>query len=140
MRNGDDTEPFHVEWLNMGIEKFEFLNTLAERLHGSASARTIYGDPVEAAGKTIIPVARVAYGLGGGYEPAPKHGVEHPGWKRGEGGGGGIMVHPLGVVEVTREYTRFIPLHGTAASRAGWAAAALLIGFVAGKLYADSVR
>ena len=38
---------------------------VAERL-GSADARTIYGDPVERNGTTVIPVAKVRFGFGGG--------------------------------------------------------------------------
>ena len=99
----------------MGMK--EVLQSLAERLHHSASVKTVYGEPVEAQGRTIIPVARVAYGLGGGS-----------GWKSGttgeasggdtassndpKTGGGGIVVTPVGVVEVLPEGTRYVPLGG----------------------------
>ena len=43
----------------------ETLETLADRLQ-STSVRAVYGEPVSAEGKTIIPVARVAFGFGGG--------------------------------------------------------------------------
>jgi len=41
------------------------LQAIAERLHSSSSIHTIYGDPIEAQGKTLIPVAKVSYGFGG---------------------------------------------------------------------------
>jgi uncharacterized spore protein YtfJ len=45
----------------------EFFDTLLERIHAGANVKTVYGEPVEAQGKTIIPVAKVAYGFGAGY-------------------------------------------------------------------------
>lgn len=42
------------------------LQAIAERLHSSSSIHTIYGDPIEAQGKTLIPMAKVSYGFGGG--------------------------------------------------------------------------
>ena len=47
----------------MGVH--QLLEPLLERLHSSASVKTIYGEPIEVAGKTLIPIAKVAYGLGG---------------------------------------------------------------------------
>jgi hypothetical protein len=42
------------------------LQAITKRLHSSSSIHTIYGDPIEAQGKTLIPVAKVSYGFGGG--------------------------------------------------------------------------
>ena len=39
---------------------------LAERLGASASASSVFGEPVERDGVTVIPVARVRWGVGGG--------------------------------------------------------------------------
>ena len=41
----------------------EVFDTIIERLNGGASVRAVYGEPVEAQGKTIIPVAKVMYGF-----------------------------------------------------------------------------
>ena len=45
----------------MGVQGF-----IAERVQTTASVNAIYGEPVSAEGKTIIPVARVRYAFGGG--------------------------------------------------------------------------
>jgi uncharacterized spore protein YtfJ len=116
----------------MAIEKFQFLQSLSENLRGSANVKTVYGEPIQADGKTIIPVARVAYGLGGGYgkvdhRDGNEQGDEVP---VGQGGGGGVTVNPIGVFEVTQEQTRFIPLGG---KKIKWAAA-FFAGFVMAKL------
>jgi uncharacterized spore protein YtfJ len=51
---------------------------LAERLGLSASAKTVFAEPVQREGVTVIPVAKVRYGSGGGG------GIEE-----GQGNGGG---------------------------------------------------
>jgi uncharacterized spore protein YtfJ len=94
-----------------------FLETLADKLQTSASVRTVFGEPIHALGKVIIPVARVAYGFGGGYGEAKPSDNEAPAahatpQSQGSGGGGGVSVVPIGVVEVTAETTRFISLRG----------------------------
>jgi uncharacterized spore protein YtfJ len=69
-----------------------FLDTLAQRLGGTANAATIFGAPVERGDVTVIPVARAAYGFGGGS--GTRSGDE------GSGGGGGVRVAPVGYIEI----------------------------------------
>ena len=76
-----------------------FVERFAEKLGVTANATNIYGAPVERNGITVIPVAKVMYGLGGGG------GSE--GGKKGEGGGGGVAVTPIGFIEITDERARF---------------------------------
>ncbi len=105
----------------------DFFQTLTERLHSSAHVRTIYGDPITAEGKTIIPVARVAYGFGGGSgRKGQAEGEE------GGGGGGGVATTPVGIVEITANGTRFVAV-GDAKKFALAAAIAILFGFWAGR-------
>lgn len=88
----------------------ELFKSISERVQTTATVKTVYGDPIEAEGKTIIPVARVAYGFGGGggsrtsrdsqESEAPAEG--------GGGGGGGVSVTPVGIIEVTAGETRYI--------------------------------
>lgn len=88
----------------------ETLETLAERLQATG-VRTIYGEPISAEGRTIIPVARVSYGFGGGDAQAGIPGTQSHNGKgegAGAGGGGGVHAVPAGVVEITREQTRFV--------------------------------
>ena len=88
----------------MNIEQYS--KSIIERLQASASVKTIYGDPVTAEGKTVIPVARVAYGFGAGFGPGKNGGTE----TSTGGTGGGVAAGPIGVVEITKEDTRFIPI------------------------------
>src|ERR1700740_753047 len=84
------------------------LQSLKENILGQAGVKTIYGDPITAQGKTVIPVAKVAYGYGAG---AGTGGVGNSS-AQGEGGGGGCGVRavPVGVIEVSDQQTRFIPI------------------------------
>ena len=75
------------------------LLSLIDPLSKSASVRSVYGEAFTANGKTIIPVARIAYGFGSG------------GGKDGEGGGGGVYAEPVGCIEVTEAETRFIAVN-----------------------------
>jgi hypothetical protein len=52
----------------MGVH--QILEPLLERLHIDANIKTIYGEPINLEGKTLIPVAKVMYGLGGGFGKA----------------------------------------------------------------------
>ncbi|MFJ7290366.1 spore germination protein GerW family protein [Streptomyces collinus] len=72
------------------------LERLADRLGGRASVTAVYGEPVIADGVTVIPVAKVAFGFGGGA------GREVGSTKSGDGGGGGggAEAKPLGYIEI----------------------------------------
>ncbi len=94
----------------MGVH--QLLQPLLEILHASADIKTIYGEPIQVEGKTIIPVAKVMYGLGGGFGKAKSRDKE--GWTEekpaGESGGGGIRIVPVGVIEVSADRTQFLSL------------------------------
>ncbi|WP_432193662.1 GerW family sporulation protein [Streptomyces sp. bgisy027] len=82
------------------------LERLAERLGGRASVAAVYGDPVTAHGITVIPVAKVAYGFGGGTGRT----VEGAKAGDGGGGGGGVEVRPLGYIEIRDGVTAYRPV------------------------------
>jgi uncharacterized spore protein YtfJ len=84
------------------------LQSLKESIVGQVGVKTIFGEPISAQGKTVIPVAKLVYGYGGG---AGTGGVGNSS-AQGEGGGGGAGVRavPVGVIEVSDQETRFIPI------------------------------
>jgi len=85
----------------------QLFQPIVERLQGSANVSVVYGEPIVAARKTIVPVARVGYGFGAGGGVRTKSTDEAPG-EEGGGGGGGISVNPIGVIEISETSTRFI--------------------------------
>ncbi|HWA82775.1 MAG TPA: spore germination protein GerW family protein [Fimbriimonadaceae bacterium] len=86
------------------MSEHESFDGMVTSLKDSATVRNVYGDPVQAGEKTIIPVANVAYGFGGGESK------DHEG---GFGGGGGMRARPIGVVEISGSETRWVPLNPT---------------------------
>ncbi len=100
-----------------------FIGNLASELGQSASVKNVFGEPVTAGAKTIIPVAQIAYGFGGGHGRGYKRGKKKESKKtdeasgngndkaRGEGagGGGGMYAKAKGIYEITPTRTRFIP-------------------------------
>ena len=105
----------------------EFIQSIIDRLQTAASVKTVFGEPMELKGRAIIPVAKVAYGFGAGSGTGKKT-------ESGEGGagaGGGIAVRPAGVLEITQEQTRFIPIGGRRRL-----IGALLVGLILGILIA----
>jgi uncharacterized spore protein YtfJ len=84
------------------------LQPLKESVLTEAKVKAIYGEPISANEKTIIPVAKIMYAYGAGA------GIGGVGDKntRGEGGGGGggVRAVPAGVIEVSNQQTRFVPI------------------------------
>jgi uncharacterized spore protein YtfJ len=86
----------------------DLLQRLGETLGSTATVKSVFGEPIQANGKTVVPVAKVAYGFGGGFG-AGKHGKKLDQQGEGGGGGGGVRAFPAGVLEITEDSTRFIP-------------------------------
>lgn len=85
--------------------------SFSERLGGFATVKNVYGKPIGAQRKTIIPVARVRYGFGGGGRA--RNGSEEVGTPEEGGGGGGLVAVPSGVIEVAASGTRFVSASDT---------------------------
>jgi hypothetical protein len=78
------------------------LERLASQVGGKAGAKAVFGDPVERDGITVIPVARVRWGVGAGGGEGPEG--------SGSGGGGGVAADPIGYIEVTPAGAIFRPI------------------------------
>jgi uncharacterized spore protein YtfJ len=81
---------------NLALKLSENIRTLG--------VKSAYGDPVEVDGVTIIPVALVQFGFGGGSDVAGADGSEGAG-----GGGGGGMSVPIGAYVKSAGSVRFEP-------------------------------
>jgi uncharacterized spore protein YtfJ len=94
---------------------YSSLKTVVEQLQSNASVKAVFGEPIYSNDKVIIPVARIAYGFGGGggakgndSNKVQSEPSTHSDRSEGGGGGGGITVIPIGVVEISGGKTRFI--------------------------------
>ncbi len=76
------------------------VDRLADRLGVHSGARTLFADPVEHDGVTVIPVGKVRYGFGGGG------GARETG-QQGGGGGGFVQMSPVGYIELRKGKTTF---------------------------------
>ena len=84
------------------------LQSLRESILSQASVKAIYGEPISAHGKTVIPVAKLIYGYGAG---AGTGGVGDSSARgEGGGGGGGVRAVPVGVIEISDQPTCFVPI------------------------------
>jgi len=82
----------------------EILRALGERVQTAGHVRSVFGEPITAHGRTLVPVARIRFGLGAGGK-----GRTEANSPDRQGGGAGVMARPAGVFEITEAGTRFIP-------------------------------
>jgi uncharacterized spore protein YtfJ len=97
----ETTAPGREETTNSGPPNF--LERMAEKLGMQARSASVYSEPIEKNGVTIVPVAKVRWGFGGGG--GSKQGKEH-----GSGGGGGMRVTPVGFIELKDGQSEFKPI------------------------------
>ena len=129
------------------MENGNLIEKLASQFGQSASVKNVFGESVQAGAKTIIPVAQIAYGVGGGRGQGRKKNSKRmyaePGELKdadgvvseGGGAGGGIYAKPKGVYEITSTSTRFIP-----ASNTQQILIAVAIGFIVSGLFKRSKK
>jgi uncharacterized spore protein YtfJ len=79
-----------------------FIGTLAEKLGAAARAATIFAEPVERDGITVIPIAKARWAFGGGAGQRKE--------ADGAGGGGGVQVTPVGFIEIKNGQANFRPI------------------------------
>ena len=101
-----------------------FVERIAERVGAKASVRAVFGEPIERDGITVIPVARVRWGFGGGAGRGPiavgpgidadgaatEGGTDEGRSGVGTGGGGGATADPVGYLEIGPDGVSFIPI------------------------------
>lgn len=95
----------------------EILQSLVERFSATANVKQVFGDAIQANGKTIIPVARLHYRLGAGGGSGETKSDSQQGPRSGGGGGGGgglVSARPIGALEISDSGTRFIHFVDTA--------------------------
>ncbi|HJH32362.1 MAG TPA: sporulation protein [Methanosarcinaceae archaeon] len=91
----------------MSVENI--IKEITGELERLVTTKTVIGEPVEAAGKTIIPVTKVSFGFGSG-------GGEGKGDKGetgfGGGGGAGAKIEPIAFIVVSENETRLLTVSG----------------------------
>ena len=108
----------------------QYYQSFAEKLQDSATVKTVYGEPIEASGRTIIPAARVvACGFGGGSATQGDNDSV-----TGATGGGGVSTTPIGIFEVTSSGSRFVGI-GSWKKAVVWLSVGIGVGFILGRRF-----
>jgi uncharacterized spore protein YtfJ len=110
----------------------EMLQSLVGCLQHGASAKTVFGDPIAAEGRTLIPVAKVGGGWGGGLHPIQADPAKQETAESRLGFGAGFGAKPLGVIEVSQEGTKFISI-GIGKKILGALTLGLIVGLILGR-------
>lgn len=85
------------------------LEQITGTIRDAATVRTVFGDPYEVDGVTVIPVARTGGGGGAGEGQGPKASSDDGGGG-GSGGGFGFGTTPVGVYVVKDGAVSFVPV------------------------------
>lgn len=83
-----------------------WLNNFYERFANHFDSSTVFGTPLSSGRTTIVPVAKVRFGMGAGFGSEDEKSKESEA-KHGGGGGGGGMVIPMGFIELSDRGARF---------------------------------
>ena len=83
------------------------LERLAELVGAKAGVQVVFGEPTTRGDVTVVPVARVRWGFGGGGGRAE---TPPAGPASGSGGGGGVASDPIGYLELGPEGAAFRPI------------------------------
>jgi uncharacterized spore protein YtfJ len=113
----------------MHMNATDLLQKIGETLGATATVKSVFGEPIHVRGKTVVPVAKIAYGFGGGSGTGRSgpH-ADHQG--EGGGGGGGVRAFPAGALEITDSGTRFVPFVDLTWLAAAFAAGAAVSGLI----------
>jgi uncharacterized spore protein YtfJ len=88
----------------------DLLQRIGHTVGDKANVSSVFGEPVEREGLTVIPVARARFGFGGGG--GGSEGAPEGEGGAGGGGGGGAMVTPVGYIEVRAGSAEFKRITG----------------------------
>ncbi|MBA1342787.1 MAG: hypothetical protein C5S52_04230 [ANME-2 cluster archaeon] len=90
----------------MGVE--ELMQEVVEQLEKLVTTRTIVGEPITVAGKTVIPISKVSFGFGSAGGECKRD--EESGF--GGGGGGGAKIEPVAFLVVSEDEVKLLPATG----------------------------
>ena len=90
----------------MAVE--DLMKEVVTQLEKMITTRTIVGEPITAAGKTVIPISKVSFGFGSGGGEGKRG--EEGGF--GGGGGGGAKIEPVAFLVISEEDVKLVGMKG----------------------------
>jgi len=103
------------------------LERLAEMVGAKARVNTVFGDPIRQGDLTVVPVAKVRWGFGGG---GGRSEATETGPAAGSGVGGGVSADPVGYLEIGQTGATFRRISGAYPNPLFLLAAAIATGIV----------
>jgi sporulation protein YtfJ len=98
----------------------DLVSSALENIREMVDVNTIIGEPIDACGKTIIPVSKVSFGFGaGGSEFTAKKDTKEketlqkekqPDSLFGGGSGAGVSIQPVGFLVISDDEVQMIPV------------------------------
>jgi uncharacterized spore protein YtfJ len=89
----------------------DVLKQMAEDIKNFTRTDTIFGEPIEIQGTTIIPICRVAVGYGGGGGEGEAE-TKQGGKGAGAGGGAGMRIDPAALIVAKDGKISIVPIGG----------------------------
>lgn len=86
------------------------IRSIFEKFSTTRDVSLVYGDPINLENKTVLPVAKVRYNVGGGSGYDGGNPEENKHQSGGEGSGGHFLIKPLGVYDITAKKTVYKPV------------------------------
>jgi sporulation protein YtfJ len=90
----------------MAVE--DLMKEVVTQLEKMITTRTIVGEPITAAGKTVIPISKVSFGFGSGGGEGKRG--EEGGF--GGGGGGGAKIEPVAFLVISEDEVELVGMKG----------------------------
>ena len=90
----------------MAVE--DLMKEVVTQLEKMITTRTIVGEPITAAGKTVIPISKVSFGFGSAGGEGKRG--EEGGF--GGGGGGGAKIEPVAFLVISEEEVKLVGMKG----------------------------
>lgn len=85
------------------------IERLAERIGARAGVEAVFGRPIEQGDTSVVPVARIRWGVGGGAGQADEAATGR-GAGSGSGAGGGVVADPIGYLVIRPDDVTFEPI------------------------------
>ena len=90
----------------MGVE--ELMQEVVEQLEKLVTTKTIVGEPITVAGKTVVPISKVSFGFGSAGGEGKRG--EEGGF--GGGGGGGAKIEPVAFLVISEDEVKLLSATG----------------------------
>jgi len=90
----------------MGVE--ELMKEVVEQLEKLITTKTIVGEPITVAGKTVVPISKVSFGFGSGGGEGRRD--EESGF--GGAGAGGAKIEPVAFLVISEDEVKLLSATG----------------------------